>query len=366
MAKNDKHPIIIKRGGGDDLEHDEGGHGGAWKIAYADFMTAMMSFFLVMWLLNATTDEQRKGIAQFFNPMAERDTHSQATDTMLDIQPSPLTGGTSVRRIRDGDSLDTARHGEPGRQDAPQVSSQGAAADHMPLGIPTQFTPLPPAVVPIGGEGTGTATKAGYIGGESPVDAAAEQAQIEQMATGLQKAIQANPDLQGAAANVSVQIGRDDIRIALRDSNNTPMFDSGSAAPNSLGKQMLAMIASWLAPMPEHISIVGYTDGAPYHVSKKWSMSNWTLSVLRADHAREVLVQSGYPDRNILDVLGRADRDLVVSSDPANAGNRRVVLVMHRRFVSPADTPAPGAAAGHDVPDTPVLPGGTAGKGTPG
>ncbi|ACI53178.1 OmpA/MotB domain protein [Gluconacetobacter diazotrophicus PA1 5] len=367
MAKNDnkQQPILIRRSDGEDSE--EGGHsGGAWKIAYADFMTAMMSFFLVMWLLNATTDEQRRGIAQFFNPMADRDTHAQPTDSMLDVQPSPLWGGSAIRRIKNGDTLDPVQDGAPGARNAPRTVRQDRSSDDITLGLRTRLNPSPPAIVPIGGPQTGAARSVGYIGAGSPAEASAEEAAVEQMASGLRQAIQDNPEIRDAASDVSIQIGRDDIRIELRDSNNTPMFDSGSATPNRLGKQMLAQIAAWLAPMPEPISIVGYTDGAPYHVGRQWGMSNWTLSVMRADHARETLVQAGYPDRNILDVSGRSDRDLALPSDPSGAGNRRVVLIMHRRFSNPAG-PAPVAGA----PGTPASPAkadkpeGTAGAGAP-
>jgi chemotaxis protein MotB len=135
------------------------------------------------------------------------------------------------------------------------------------------------------------------------------------------------------------------------------MFDSGSAAPNQLGRKMLGEIAAWLSPMPEKLSIVGYTDGAAYRPGKKWSMSNWTLSALRADRAREVLVHAGYPDGNILNVSGRADRELAVPSDPSAPGNRRVVLIMHRRYVEPAlGTASSNQSAGQAPSDSEAAP----------
>ncbi|MFT9014567.1 MAG: flagellar motor protein MotB [Acetobacter sp.] len=371
MAKNNNHPTIIKHGGDD---HEDAHHGGAWKIAYADFMTAMMSFFLVMWLLNATTDEQRKGIAQFFNPMAERETHSQPTDSMLEAQPSPLTGGTSVKRIKDGETSTSPDTGQGAGSGSGEAAEQGvagelarmAASNDITAGIRAQIATVRPSIVPIGGSGTGSAKNLGYIGadGATPADATqdqadtdqasafqgdqpqTEQAQINKMTQGLEGAIQNNPDLRGASSNVSVKVGRDDIRIELRDADNAPMFDSGSAVPNSRGRKMLTEIANWLAPMPETLSIIGYTDAASYRSGKAWGMSNWTLSALRADHAREALVHAGYPDTKILDVSGRSDRDLAIASDPSAAGNRRVVLVMHRRFADPAaDTAQPSVAA---------------------
>ncbi|GBQ82594.1 flagellar motor protein MotB [Gluconacetobacter johannae DSM 13595] len=364
MAKNDNRPIIIRR---DDTD-TESRHGGAWKIAYGDFMTALMAFFLVMWLLNATTDEQRQGIAQFFNPMAEQGAHLQATDAMLDAQPSPLTGGTSVRRVQDGETSETEQNENPEAQGFPRIAPRGGSADDMAPGIATDLTPSPLAIVPIGGPQSGAAKGVGYIGANNTTDAAAEQASIAQMAAGLQKAVEQSPVLRDAASNMSVRVERDDIRIELRDANNSSMFDPGAATANRLGNQMLAEIGRWLAPLPERISIIGYTDGAPYRTVQKGSMSNWTLSALRADDARKILVRSGYPDRNILDVSGHADRDLAIPSDPAAAGNRRVVIILHRRYPSPTDptAAAPAAAgAGSVTPASPTPSDGTAGPGTP-
>ena len=334
MARNDKPSIIIKRG---DDGGGEGHHGGAWKIAYADFMTAMMSFFLVMWLLNATTDEQRKGIAQFFNPMADHETHGGPTSEMLDTTPSPMTGGEAVKRIKDGETSEVPKDKQAGAHEYQPTGPKADGAVDITAGIRAQLNSSHPSIVPIGGPQSGAGLQVGYVGGGAPNPAAvAEENNLQHMVQGLEKSVRQQPDLQASVSNMSVRIGCDDIRIELKDSQNRPMFDSGSAAPNQLGRKMLGEIAAWLAPMPEKLSIVGYTDGAAYRPGKKWSMSNWTLSALRADRAREVLVHAGYPDGNILNVSGRADRELAVPSDPSAPGNRRVVLIMHRRYVEPA------------------------------
>ncbi|MBB2203573.1 flagellar motor protein MotB [Gluconacetobacter takamatsuzukensis] len=324
--------LVIKRG--DDSETSSH-HGGAWKIAYADFMTAMMSFFLVMWLLNATTDEQRRGIAQFFNPMADNQTHIPPTDGMLDTSPSPLTAGSAVKRIKDGSTSETPWPQKPGAERTEVTSTAGGSPDDITFGIRSEFTPRMPSVLPIGGPNSGAAQGSGFVGANGAI---AEQAHLAQMTSDIHQAIQQNSTLQNASKNVSIQFGRDDVRIELRDASNMPMFDSGSSEPNALGRQMLAEIAKFLSPMPERISIVGYTDASPYQAGKTWTMSNWTLSALRADHAREVLVKSGYPDINILDVSGYGDRNLVVPSDPTAAANRRVVIVMHKIY---RNAPAP-------------------------
>ncbi|MCP1212365.1 flagellar motor protein MotB [Acetobacter okinawensis] len=338
MPDNKKRPIIIKRGG-DSGEH--GHHGGAWKIAYADFMTAMMAFFLVMWLLNATTEEQRKGIAQFFNPMAEKDTRLGSSNGMLETSPSPLTAGTTLRKVKDGDAPEDDGGEQPGAKDAPRRSEEGGSPDNITRGLKAHLTPASPAIIPVGGPESGGGKSIGTIGVDNPVAAAAEQSRLDNMVQGLEQSVAQNPDTQEAAKNMSVSFGRDDIRIELRDANNTPMFDTASATPNAAGRKMLEQIGAWLAPMPEQLSIVGYTDADQYRASKRGGMSNWTLSAQRADGAREVLVRAGYPDRNILSVSGRADRDLALPADPGSAANRRVVLILHRRFVNPGQ---PGGA----------------------
>jgi chemotaxis protein MotB len=349
MARNDKPSIIIKRG---DEGGGEGHHGGAWKIAYADFMTAMMSFFLVMWLLNATTDEQRKGIAQFFNPMADHDTHGVPTSEMLDATPSPLTGGEAVKRIKDGETSEVPKDKQAGAHEYQQTGPKPDGSADITAGIRAQLNSARPSIVPIGGPQSGAGLQMGYVGGGTPSpEAVAEQDNLQHMVQGLEKSMQKQPDLQASASNMSVRVGRDDIRIELKDSQNRPMFDSGSAAPNQLGRKMLGEIAAWLAPMPEKLSVVGYTDGAAYRTGKKWGMSNWTLSALRADRAREVLVHAGYPDGNILNVSGRADRELAVPSDPSAPGNRRVVLIMHRRYVDPAFAASSSQSAGQPPSD---------------
>lgn len=338
MPDNKKRPIIIKRGG-DSGEH--GHHGGAWKIAYADFMTAMMAFFLVMWLLNATTEEQRKGIAQFFNPMAEKDTRLGSSNGMLETSPSPLTAGTTLHKVKDGDAPEDDGGEQPGAKDAPRRSEEGGSPDNITRGLKTHLTPASPAIIPIGGPESGGGKNLGTIGVDNPVAAADEQAKIDTMVKGLEQSVEQNPDTQAATKNMAVSFGRDDIRIELRDANNTPMFDTASATPNAAGRKMLEQIGAWLAPMPEQLSIVGYTDADQYRPTRRGGMSNWTLSAQRADGAREVLVRAGYPDRNILSVTGRADRDLAVPSDPGSAANRRVVLILHRRFVN---SDQPGSA----------------------
>ncbi|NVN05700.1 OmpA family protein [Asaia spathodeae] len=324
MAKKNRPSVIIRRQtGGDHAAH----HGGAWKIAYADFMTAMMAFFLVMWLLNATTDEQRLGIASYFNPLAEEKSSVPPTKP-IDNPPAPSTSGSRFERIDDDDLSDTtgpvpipdSHHGSSSPIDSVPITHQYKRV--------TQHSAIA-TIVPIGAANGATPAENGIIGTDAT---ATEQSAVRNMAGNITNAVKSDPLLAAQSANLNVSYGRNEIRIELRDTDNIPMFDLGSSTPNKAGLAMLSEIAKWLSPMPERISIIGYTDAAPYKGKTTNVMSNWTLSALRADRAREALVKSGYPDTQILEVSGGADRSLADEANPASAANRRVVIVMHRLY----------------------------------
>jgi len=323
MARKNRPSVIIRR---QDEDGHEPHHGGAWKIAYADFMTAMMAFFLVMWLLNATTDEQRRGIAQYFNPLADEKS-AIPPEKIVDTPPAPMMGGSSFDRLEDNENMDTAGpvpvpyegHGASSPIEA--VPASHHQSEHESL-------PAQAAIVPIGGPEAGSRhDKPGPVGSEA---SRAEQANLHDMTRNLEQALKAGKDTSDHLDNVAISYGRDEIRIELHDTENVPMFELGASAPNKAARAMLGEIAKWLAPMPERISIVGYTDAAPFKGKVAGGMSNWTLSALRADQSREILVKSGYPDPKILDVSGGADRELADSAVPSAAANRRVVIIMHR------------------------------------
>ncbi|NVN02669.1 MULTISPECIES: flagellar motor protein MotB [Asaia] len=324
MAKKNRPSVIIRRqSGGGHAAH----HGGAWKIAYADFMTAMMAFFLVMWLLNATTDEQRLGIASYFNPLAEEKSAVPPTKP-IDNPPAPSTSGSRFDRMDDDDPSDTS--GPVPVPDSHHGSS--SPIDSVPITHQYKHTTQHNAIasiVPVDEAVSGAYAENGSVGTRA---SATEQNALQNMAHNIADAVKSDPLLASQSGNLNVSYGRNEIRIELHDTDNVPMFDLGSSTPNKAGLAMLSEIAKWLAPMPERISIVGYTDAAPYKGKITSAMSNWTLSALRADKAREALVKSGYPDTRILDVSGGADRSLADEANPASAANRRVVIVMHRLY----------------------------------
>ncbi|GAB6853248.1 flagellar motor protein MotB [Asaia astilbis] len=338
MAKKNRPSVIIRRqDGGGHAAH----HGGAWKIAYADFMTAMMAFFLVMWLLNATTDEQRRGISQYFNPLADQKSAVPPTKP-IDSPPSPTSAGSRFDHLEDDeDDSDTT-----GPVPVPDKShSSTSALEEMPVNTLAKLDKKGTlaAIVPIGGAGSSPTAPLGS--GNSDV-ALTEQANLKTMTENLEKSLKTNPETKAQIDNFSVSYGRKEIRIELHDTENEPMFDLAASSPNKRGTAMLTEIAKWLAPMPERVSIVGYTDAAPFRGNSAGAMSNWTLSALRADRAREVLVKAGFSDGRIQDVVGGADRELAKEADPSAAANRRVVIVLHRQH------PIKGDPAQQVAPDT--------------
>lgn len=355
MADKNNSPIIIKReeGGG-----GGGHHGGAWKVAYADFMTAMMAFFLLMWLLNVTTDEQRRGIALFFNPMADKSGTASFAQSIQ--KTSPVSSPSSAVKDSDHEPNDeqgkeeskaegkeetkATEHEQHGVENSTSMgmSILPSATNSFSQGIKADVPPQPPAVIPLGGPQSGASQKEGQVGqgnADRVEQTADENRKLQEMVQQLQEEVKKNDSLTDHQKNLSFKVGSDEIRIEMQDTEHQSMFNTGAIAPNKAGVAMLTEIAKWLSTLPENISIIGKTDGVPYHTRKSASngaLSNWTLSAMRADKAREVLVRAGYPDRKIESVTGQADRNLTVPAQPEAAENRRIVLVIHRRYPLPA------------------------------
>lgn len=374
MARNgDNKPkiVVIRRGGGG----GDGHHGGAWKIAYADFVTAMMAFFLVMWLINATTEQRRRGIANFFNPMAS--TSAPASQTMSDAGLTPPTAQDDTQQAtHKTGNLDMSEKPDNGAAHKPGPTpheSKGAIAkaggfgpdvavvvgrDIAGSGSDTRqrgmlrtpdpsfpdrsigrIVSVPPTlakIVPIGGSKTGSTTDVGESG---QVDAAAqEQKDLEHDAQQIHAAMDKDSAASQLAPQVKVELVPEGLRIQLSESDRRPMFDTGSARLNANATHLMQLIAPYLTAMPQNLSIYGYTDAATY---RRKGESNWGLSAARADSAREILEQAGFPEQRLLEVSGRADRQLADPADPASASNRRVVLLLHREH----DVPLPDAAA---------------------
>ena len=271
--------------------------------------------------------------------MADKEAASKSTNaTLEESTPSPFSKGQSLQQLK-------AAKKHTGAPAETRFPAPERRANDATFGIRQPIlTPTPPSIIPIGGPKSGAARHTGYVGANAQKESAiqqstqqaapqAQQAQLKKALKNLQNSIAQNPNTRANIGNMSIRVERNDIRIELHDTNKTSMFDTGSTHLNKAGRAMITEIAKWLAPLPENISIIGHTDAQPYR-GKHETMSNWTLSVLRADDAREVLVNAGYPNGKILDVTGVSDRDLAFPNDPTAPGNRRIVIIIHERLSS--------------------------------
>jgi len=285
----------IKRGGA------HGHHGGAWKVAYADFVTAMMAFFLLLWLINTTTPEQKRGIADYFAAQSISQTSSGS-------------GGVLGGRIL---GQDGARAGG-----AMSVSSR-----NMPP------APADPSRTKKNADRRGSST-------EAEGDAAASQAQsddrlehtapsakdeeFESAAESIRQAMQQEPDIADLSRQVIMDETPEGLRIQLVDQDGRPMFPDGSAEPMPYTRKLLAVIAKVIDRLPNRISISGHTAGS---VAEN-SAPTWELSAARANAAREVITTAGVDNDRIYEVAGKAGSDPLLPEDPGASANRRLSIVL--------------------------------------
>jgi len=320
----DERPIIIiKR-----IKKVAGGHhGGAWKVAYADFVTAMMAFFLLLWLLNAVTEEQKKGIASYFRPtLAVQNTSASFTILAGQAQPmESMSGGASAQTDLDDPEQADMTQEEPATGEGKQ---------------PDSVKDQPPDP----GEGA----KPVDLAEAAATVAAAEQKQFEQIKNDIKNAIQESPELIELEKNLKIDQTEDGIRIQLLDQEKSSMFPSGSAAMNPRSKELLEKVAEVVRSLPNRIEISGHTDATPYAGGRDYT--NWELSADRANASRRVLVAAGISADRLQKIEGRADTDPFVASDPFDPENRRISIILLRQPPPPSPDPVPDPNANAGPP----------------
>jgi len=279
-----------------------GHHGGAWKVAYADFVTAMMAFFLLMWLINTTDPEQKRGIAEYFAPASV----SQSTSGS-----GGILGGTAL-----GD-------------DGPKSSGSQAVVE--------QLAPEAPAdAPPQAGQSTNLAA-ASDDALKSEV-AKREAAEFQSAAESLRQAMQKMPELAELSKQLIIDQTPEGLRIQLVDQEGRSMFDQNSARPNARAQVLLRAVAGVINRMPNRISITGHTS-AVAGSGRASAAGDWPLSSSRADASRQLLQRSGVDADRIYSVAGKAGSDPLYPDDPSLAGNRRIAIVLLRESpVLPSDT----------------------------
>jgi chemotaxis protein MotB len=326
-------------------------HGGSWKVAYADFVTAMMAFFLLMWLLNATTEEQRKGLADYFSPNSVLSHNSSGVGQpfggrtafseggmLSDLGSPQVTVGKQpvVDQIED-DGSDVIAQPRPHRDDAKNADPDlgGRSSQKLPPRQARNAALVGPTSVAATAAGSVAAAAAGRGDAQrKPTEAELrtelvrrEKQAFDQAAQQIRDAVSNDPQLEELARQLAIDTTPDGLRIQIRDADREPMFPFGSAVPNDRARLLLQKVAPVLTRLTQDISIAGHTDAAPFTGPGR---TNWELSADRANATRRLLVESGLQESRIRSVTGNAERDPAVASDPLAAANRRIAIVVLR------------------------------------
>ncbi|MBG7620663.1 flagellar motor protein MotB [Herbaspirillum sp. AP02] len=279
MADEGLRPIIVKRikkGGG-------GHHGGAWKIAYADFVTAMMAFFLLMWLLGSTAKGDLNGIAEYFK-------------TPLKVAMAGGSGSGDANTVLPGGGKDLTRQDGQLRKGENDVVTRKQTLKQAQQELER-----------------------------------AERSRLEQLKSRLEKAIDSNPTLKQFKNQLLIDITSEGLRIQIVDEKNRPMFALASAQLQPYTKEILHEIGRTLNDVPNKISLSGHTDATPYSRGEK-GYSNWELSADRANASRRELITGGMDESKVLRVVGLSSAVLLDKEDPFNPINRRIsIIVMNKK-----------------------------------
>ncbi len=286
MAYNADAPILIKKV---KKVMAAGHHGGAWKVAYADFVTAMMAFFLLMWLINTTSPQQKRGIADYFAPASVSESTSGS---------GGILAGTAL-----GD--------------------QGAKSDGSQPIIQALAPPSPPDAK------DGKASKAGGASdAKTPQQEAAAKREAEDFqsaAASLRQAMQDMPELAELSKQVLVDQTPEGLRIQLIDQEGRSMFEPGSAKPNDRARLLLRAVAKVVSQLRNRITVAGHTSAT---ITGQKGGDDWALSAARANASRNVLQEAGIDPDRVYQVSGKANSDPLYPDDPTLPGNRRIAIVL--------------------------------------
>ena len=303
MADKNQTIIIkkIKKGGG-------GHHGGAWKVAYADFVTAMMAFFLLLWLLNSVTQEQLEGIADYFAPTA--------TISLSNSGSGGILAGKSMTEV------------------GAMVSSASQTSVTMEMAPPK----------------AGAGSEDSESAEEKDLDAAKdeleklEEEQFKEAEESLRKAIESIPSLRRLADSLLIDNTPEGLRIQIVDQKGLAMFPSGNAEMYLHTRKVLELVAKVILSMPQKLAISGHTDAVKFVSDNGYS--NWELSSDRANASRRALIEMGVPFSRVARVVGKAATEPLIADNAFDPRNRRLSIVLlrgtgHKPKVTPEKELAP-------------------------
>jgi len=400
---DEKAPIIVKK----KAAGHGAPHGGAWKLAYADFVTAMMAFFLLLWLLNVVTSDQKRGISDYFAPASVSRENSGSGGVLggqsLSVKgalvnpTSPLAADTpgvgapgyATEEAENPDDAETNKKADsggqsnkdggsslnkkPGETDKQYLDRLNQGAEK--LGLPGKalserledfvrrlYESSPSYLRQRNDENRLDYQKRmdqtakdlnlpGQRPGESLADFAKRMAdaaeqlqkgqqeaqQFQKTTTEIRQAIQSIPELKELAKNLVVDTTPEGLRIQIIDQDQTAMFAAGSNQMTPQARELMSLLGRAIGKLPNKLSISGHTDATPF--TRGGGRDNWDLSAERANASRRALIAAGIDESRIVNVVGRADRDLLIPGDPASPKNRRIGIVLLR------DAPPQGAGA---------------------
>lgn len=270
-----------------------GAHGGAWKIAYADFVTAMMAFFLLLWLLNATTENQMNGLSEYFAPASVADNAVAVGEAMAGMAVA-VEGAMRSASSRPRVTVALPSYGQEAsgtnegteREDEDKTETQTAAA------IQEQQR-------------------------NEKLNEAMEQ---------LRQSVLEVPELQAIQASMVFEITAEGLRIQILDQEDRPMYQENSAELTRYSRQLLAVVGSIISSLPNEVIITSHTERNGF--IKDGFYTNWELSADRAFIIRQWLVDAGLPEEKIIAVRGKGDSDLLDPRFPGSTRNRRLAILL--------------------------------------
>lgn len=265
------HTTIIKRSS---RRAHAGGHGGAWKVAFADFMLALMSLFMVMWIMGQVSEKDRKAIMYTLNNQSIFDSHSYSPISFAARDPAPANAPEVTPSVVENSDVTP----QPAKDSATGMAKQSLN----------------------------------------------KQADADQRQ--LQQALQSLMIGKQAQGNMRIERLAQGIRVVVNDDQHRMMFERGSAKMTAYFQQLLASLVPALKQSSSHLMIIGHTDATPYQQNPFYD--NWSLSVNRAQSARQVLLHAGIESDKIIQISGVADQKLLDPQQPTNAINRRIEFII--------------------------------------
>ena len=313
MADTPGQSIIIKK-----VKKVAGGHhGGAWKLAYADFVTAMMAFFLILWLLNSVTQEQLEGISNYFAPASTSATTSGSGDVLA------------------GATMSAAPTAMMAESTSPSVTVD-----------------LPP---PKAGTGPSDSDEQSEDSSGSMSEDAAEEMmqkmeeeQFQEAEKTIRETIEGLPEFQQLVESLVIDSTPEGLRIQIVDQDGLAMFPSGSSQMLDHTRKMMKLVTNVVKGMPQNIAITGHTDARKFSGGEH-GYSNWELSADRANASRRALTDLGVDPKRLARVVGMAAQEPFVSNEPNSARNRRISIVLLRGTGDQKAPPPEGAEAGKEA-----------------